>query len=402
MQSNALTLGDVIRRFGPALLAHGGSGVSPAQRAVLDTLGRCHTAALGGHLYRCDACGTEVPAYNGCGNRHCPSCLGHKSAQWLRDRAEELLPVPYFHVVFTVPTEVAALGLGNKKVVYQILLRAASETLLEVAANPEHLGADIGFLAILHTWTQTLLHHPHVHCIVPAGGLSADGSRWVPSRDNYFLPVPVLSSLFRGKFLDFLQRAKKSGELRFGGATSDLSTADGFAAFLKSQRERSWVVYAKAPFGSPEQVLKYLARYTHRVAISDRRIQSIDEHGVTFRYRDNGGGGQKSMTLDGPEFLRRFLLHVLPKGFVRIRYFGLLANRHRAQNLERCRALLRDATPTRSVPSATTSADSRATDAVERNRCTHCEIGLLQMLSTLAPAAVSALTVNTSVRKDTS
>jgi Putative transposase/Transposase zinc-binding domain len=402
MQSNALTLGDVIRRFGPALLAHGGSGVSPAQRAVLDTLGRCHTAALGGHLYRCDACGTEVPAYNGCGNRHCPSCLGHKSAQWLRDRAEELLPVPYFHVVFTVPTEVAALGLGNKKVVYQILLRAASETLLEVAANPEHLGADIGFLAILHTWTQTLLHHPHVHCIVPAGGLSADGSRWVPSRDNYFLPVPVLSSLFRGKFLDFLQRAKKSGELRFGGATSDLSTADGFAAFLKSQRERSWVVYAKAPFGSPEQVLKYLARYTHRVAISDRRIQSIDEHGVTFRYRDNGGGGQRSMTLDGPEFLRRFLLHVLPKGFVRIRYFGLLANRHRAQNLERCRTLLRDATPTRSVPSATKPADSRATDAIERNRCAHCGIGLLQMLSTLAPAAVSALTVNTSVRKDTS
>ena len=402
MQSNALTLGDVIRRFGPALLARGGSGVSPAQRAVLDTLGRCHTAALGGHLYRCDACGAEVPAYNGCGNRHCPSCLGHKSAQWLRDRAEELLPVPYFHVVFTVPTEVAALGLGNKKVVYQILLRAASETLLEVAANPEHLGADIGFLAILHTWTQTLLHHPHVHCIVPAGGLSADGSRWVPSRDNYFLPVRVLSSLFRGKFLDFLQRAKQSGELRFAGATSDLSTADGFAAFLKNQRERSWVVYAKAPFGSPEQVLKYLARYTHRVAISDRRIQSIDEHGVTFRYRDNGGGGQRSMTLDGPEFLRRFLLHVLPKGFVRNRYFGLLANRHRAQNLERCRALLRDATPTRSEPSATKSADSRATDAVERNRCTHCGIGLLQMLSTLAPAAVSALTVSTSVRKDTS
>lgn len=402
MQSNALTLGDVIRRFGPALLAHGGVGVSPAQRAVLDTLGRCHTAVLGGHLYRCDACGDEVPAYNGCGNRHCPSCLGHKSAQWLRDRAEELLPVPYFHVVFTVPTEVAALGLGNKKVVYQILLRAASETLLEVAANPEHLGADIGFLAILHTWTQTLLHHPHVHCIVPAGGLSADGSRWVPSRDNYFLPVRVLSSLFRGKFLDLLQRAKQSGELRFGGATSDLSTADGFAAFLKSQRERSWVVYAKAPFGSPEQVLKYLARYTHRVAISDRRIQSMDEHGVTFRYRDNGGGGQRSMTLDGPEFLRRFLLHVLPKGFVRIRYFGLLANRHRAQNLERCRTLLRDATPTRSVPSATKSANSRATDAIERNRCTHCGIGLLQMLSTLAPAAVSALTVGASVRKDTS
>ena len=204
MHGNTPTLGDVIRRFGPALLDRSGAGVTPAQRSVLTTLGRCHTAALGGHLYRCDSCGTELPAYNGCGNRHCPSCLGHKSAQWLKARAEELLPVSYFHVVFTVPTEIAALALGNKKVVYQILLRAAAETLLEVAANPAHLGADIGFLAILHTWTQTLIHHPHVHCVVPGGGLAPDGSRWVPSRDTFFLPVRVLASLFRGKFLAFL------------------------------------------------------------------------------------------------------------------------------------------------------------------------------------------------------
>ena len=194
-------LGDVIRRFGPALLDQRGATLTPAQHAVLSTLGRCHTAALGGHLYRCDTCGVERPAYNSCGNRHCPSCLGHKSAAWLADREAELLPVPYFHVVFTVPAEVAALALGNKKDVYSILFRAVSETLREVAANPEHLGADIGFLAILHTWTQTLLHHPHIHCIVPGGGISPDGTRWVKSRDDFFLPILVLSRLFRGKFL---------------------------------------------------------------------------------------------------------------------------------------------------------------------------------------------------------
>ncbi len=402
MHGGTPTLGDVIRRFGPALLAQRGAGVTPAQRAVLATLGRCHTAALGGHLYRCDTCGAEVPAYNGCGNRHCPSCLGHKSAQWLKARAEELLPVPYFHVVFTVPTEVAELALGNRKVVYQILLRAAAETLLDVAANPEHLGADIGFLAILHTWTQTLLHHPHVHCIVPAGGLAPDGARWVSSRAGFFLPVRVLASLFRGKFLAFLQRARQTGALRFAGATADLGRDDGFAAFLKAQRERAWVVYAKAPFGSPEQVLKYLARYTHRVAISDRRIQSIDDKGVTFRYRDNAAGGQRSMTLDGVEFLRRFLLHVLPAGFVRIRYYGLLANRHRAQNLARCRALLGAAAPGEVVPSAPQATEPRPTDANERDRCTLCGVGRLRVVDALTADAGHDLADRVPIRRDTS
>ena len=402
MHGGTPTLGDVIRRFGPALLEQRGAGVTPAQRAVLATLGRCHTAALGGHLYRCDTCGAEVPAYNGCGNRHCPSCLGHKSAQWLKARAEELLPVPYFHVVFTVPTEVAELALGNKKVVYQILLRAAAETLLDVAANPEHLGADIGFLAILHTWTQTLLHHPHVHCIVPAGGLAPDGSRWVSSRAGFFLPVRVLASLFRGKFLAFLQRAKETGALRFGGATADLGRDDGFAAFLKAQRERAWVVYAKAPFGSPEQVLKYLARYTHRVAISDRRIQSIDDKGVTFRYRDNAAGGQRSMTLDGVEFLRRFLLHVLPAGFVRIRYYGLLANRYRAQNLARCRALLGATAPGEAVPPAPRVTEPGPTDASERDRCTLCGVGRLRVVNALAAVAGQDLADRVPIRRDTS
>lgn len=403
MQGNAPTLGDVIRRFGPALLGRSGTSVTPAQRAVLSSLERCHTAALGGHLYRCDTCGAEVPAYNGCGNRHCPSCLGHKSAEWLEARAAELLPVPYFHVVFTVPAEVAALALGNKEVVYQILLRAAADTLLEVAANPEHLGADIGFLAILHTWTQTLLHHPHVHCIVPAGGIAPDGSRWVSCRGDFFLPVRVLAALFRGKFLAFLQKAERAGSLRFARATANLATPGNFAAFLQTQRDRPWVVYAKAPFGSPELVLKYLARYTHRVAISDRRILSVDDAGVTFRYRDNAAGGQRTMTLGGEEFLRRFLLHVLPTGFVRVRYYGLLANRHRAQNLTRCRALLAAIGRAAPAPSKPGASESRVADAEERGRCMVCNVGQVRHVGPLAagPAADRG-TFGLSITRDTS
>ena len=378
------TLGDVIRRFSPALLHQRGGTLTPAQHAVLSTLGRCHTAALGGHLYRCDHCGAERQAYNSCGNRHCPSCLGHKSAEWLSERATELLPVPYFHVVFTVPVEVAALALGNKKVVYSILFRAASETLLEAAANPEHLGADIGFLAILHTWTQTLLHHPHIHCIVPGGGLSPDGTQWVKSRDNFLVHYEVLSRLYRGKFLDYLAEAARAGTLRFAGATAPLATPAGFASFLQEQREKNWVVYVKPPFGSPEQVLKYLARYTHRVAISDRRILAIQDNGVTFRYRDNTRG-QQVMTLDGVEFLRRFLLHVLPTGFVRIRYFGLLANRRRAANLARCRELLAAAPGEHAAPMPIAPSPLTPQPAEDdRDRCPYCGTGRLRWVATLA------------------
>ncbi len=381
MNGDAPTLGDVIRRFGPALLEQRGAALTPAQHAVLSTLGRCHTAALGGHLYRCDTCGAEHTAYNACGNRHCPSCLGHKSAAWLEDRETELLPVPYFHVVFTVPAEVAALALGNKKVVYTILFRAASETLLEVAANPEHLGASIGFLAILHTWTQTMLYHPHIHCIVPGGGISPDGTRWVRSRDDFFLPIRVLSSLFRGKFLAYLDEAARAGTLQFAGATAPLATLSGFAAFLGEQRAKEWVVYAKPPFGSPEQVLKYLARYTHRVAISDRRILRIDDAGVTFHYRDNARGGKRVMTLGGVEFLRRFLLHVMPTGFVRIRYFGLYGSRCRAKNLERCRALIAAEPGVTPAPSAPPAPKPEQDD---RNRCPSCGVGRLRLVSTLS------------------
>lgn len=400
MPGDAPTLGDVIRRFGPALLHQRGATLTPAQHAVLSTLARCHTAALGGHLYRCDACGAERPAYNSCGNRHCPSCLGHKSAAWLAEREAELLPVTYFHVVFTVPAEVAALALGNKKVVYSILFRAASETLLEVAANPEHLGADIGFLAILHTWTQTMLHHPHIHCIVPGGGISPDGARWVKSGDDFFLPVHVLSRLFRGKFLAYLDEANRADALRFAGATAPLATPDGFASFLQEQRDKEWVVFAKPPFGSPEQVLKYLARYTHRVAISDRRILDIQDAGVTFRYRDNARG-QQEMTLDGVEFLRRFLLHVLPTGFVRIRYFGLLANRHRAKNLTRCRKLIA-ADPTTPEASAPTAPSAPKPVDEERDRCPCCGTGRLRNVGTLSPIAIPGLDAWAPIARDTS
>jgi hypothetical protein len=388
----APTLGDVIRRFGPALLEERGAKVTSAQRAVLSTLGRCHTAALGGHLYRCDACGAEHPAYNSCGNRHCPSCLGHRSAKWLQERAAELLPVPYFHVVFTVPAEVAALALGNKERVYAILFRAASEALLEAAANPEHLGAHLGFLAILHTWTQTMLHHPHVHCIVPGGGLSPDGTRWVHSGEKFLLPVAVLSRLFRGKFLAYLEETARAGALQFAGVTAPLATPFGFAAFIQDQRDKEWVVYAKPPFGSPEQVLKYLARYTHRVAISDRRILAIHDDRVSFSYRDNERGGHRVMTLGGVEFLRRFLLHVLPTGFVRIRYYGLFANRVRAQNLDRCRALIEAelGAAQASAPAPSTPLASKAAEE-ERNRCPSCGIGRLRWVGILPRGPVPDL-----------
>jgi len=399
---DAPTLGDVIRRFGAALVARRGATLTPAQRAVLSTLGRCHTAALGGHLYRCDHCSAEHPAYNACGNRHCPSCLGHKSAEWLVERASELLPVPYFHVVFTVPAEIAELALGNKQVVYSILFRAASETLLEVAANPEHLGATVGFLAVLHTWTQTLLHHPHIHCIVPGGGLSPDRSRWVSTRDNFLLPIGVLRTLYRGKFLAYLAEAARAGELHFAGVTAPLASPSAFDAFLREQREKPWVVYAKPPFGSPEQVLKYLARYTHRVAISDRRILSIQGDTVTFSYRDNGGGGRRVMTLSGVEFLRRFLLHVLPTGFVRIRYFGLLANRGRAENLALSRKLLAAASSSEAPPAAPSAQETSDAADLEGRRCPSCGVGFLRWVAPLTGIPIPEMDAWAPVQRDTS
>lgn len=368
--------------------------MTPAQDAVLSTLGRCRTAALGGHLYRCDHCGAEHPAYNSCRNRHCPSCLGYKSASWLDARAEDLLEVPYFHVVFTVPEQVSALALGNKKRLYDILFRTASQTLLEIAADPKHLGASIGFLAILHTWTQTLLHHPHLHCVVPGGGLSPDAQRWVACREGFFLPVKVLSSLFRAKFLALLDQARGRGELRFAGSTAALAEPKDWTPFLASMRKKAWVVYAKPPFGSPEQVLKYLARYTHRVAISNSRIVSVTDTHLTFRFRDRKRGNvMRTMTLAGVEFLRRFLLHVLPKGFVRIRHFGLLANRTRKVKLAQCRALLGAPTPAVRPPTGVeVNSDpvSEIRDGREERRCPSCGIGRLGWVARLLPTVARA------------
>lgn len=393
------TLGDVIRRFGATLRARCGGAMTVAQSAVLSALERCRTAALGGHLYRCDRCGAEHVAYNSCRSRHCPSCLGHKSAQWLEARSAELLPVPYFHVVFTLPEQVGAIALGNKKVLYEILFRAVAQTLLQIARDPRHLGARIGFLAILHTWTQTLLYHPHVHCVVPGGGLSLDGARWIGCRDNFFLPVKVLSPVFRGKFLALLDAAAGRGSLRFSGSTASLADPRAWTAFVRQMRRKEWVVYAKPPFGSPARVLKYLARYTHRVAISNSRIVSLTNEHVTFRYRDRARGNEmRTMKLSGVEFLRRFLLHVLPKGFVRIRHFGLLANRVRSANLALCRSLLGATTPAQ----RDSQIDSASSDDDQAAICPTCRLGRLHWIAMLAPDAAARLRLDSALPPDTS
>jgi hypothetical protein len=300
---------------------------SQEQRRVLRDLVACRTAALGGHLRRCDACGHEEISYNSCRNRHCPKCQAQKQAQWLEAQCANLLEVPYFHIVFTLPEDLGPLALQNKKLLYGLLFRCASEALLAIARDEKHLGARIGFTAVLHTWGQTLLHHPHLHCLVPAGGLSPDRGRWIRAREGFFLPVRVLSRLFRGKYLACLRKAYESGELVFAGALQELAAPQAWRAFLKKLQRVEWVVYAKPPFGSPEQVLKYLARYTHRVAISNRRLLSIEGGHVAFRYKDyRRAHSDRVMRLTAVEFMRRFLLHVLPKRFVRIRHYGLLAN----------------------------------------------------------------------------
>jgi hypothetical protein len=314
--------------------------LSPEQRRVMRAIERCRTAALGGHVEQCDVCGHQRIAYNSCRNRHCPKCQSLAKARWLQARLADLLPVEYFHVVFTLPEQLAAVGLQNKRVVYNLLFSTASETLRTIAADPRHLGADVGFLAVLHTWDQTLRHHPHLHCVVPGGGLSVDRESWRSCRRGFFLPVNVLARLFRRLFLQGLERAYQKGKLSFHGACAFLTKPTAFNRLLKSVRAREWWVYAKRPFGGPAQVLAYLGRYTHRVAISNHRLLSLKHGKVTFSWRDNRHAQVRStMTLSAEEFMRRFLLHVLPRGFQRIRQFGLLANRRRDE-LARCRQLL--------------------------------------------------------------
>jgi hypothetical protein len=347
MSTPALEVADILRVHGPAYEEAYGELLSSQQRRVLRDLVRCRTAELGGHVEECERCGHRRIAYNSCRNRHCPKCQAAARAHWLEERAAELLPTEYFHLVATLPDEIGPLALQNPRVVYGMLFRASAETLLQIAADPAHLGAEIGFLSVLHTWGQNLHLHPHVHCVVSGGGLAPGGDRWVACRPGFFLPVRVLSRVFRGKFLSYMEDAFRQGRLSCHGRLQYLAEAAAFFDLTAALRQKEWVVYAKPPWGGPEQVLKYLARYTHRVAISNSRLVKIEDDQVHFTWKDYADGHtEKTLVLPAFEFIRRFLQHVLPSGFVRIRHYGLLANRHRGEKLRRCRSLLGVSTPT--------------------------------------------------------
>jgi predicted RNA-binding Zn-ribbon protein involved in translation (DUF1610 family) len=364
------------------------------QRKALAALAACRTARMGGHLHRCNACGREVPLYNSCGDRHCPKCQAGARAAWLEERARELLPVEYFHVVLSAPHELVPVAVAHPTVFYNLLFRAVRETLLQVAATPRHLGARIGGLMVLHTWGQTLKLHPHVHVIVPGGGLSPDGTRWIACKPGYFLPAPVLSRLLRGKLLAFLRQANDRGELKWTGSLAPLADPQQFARFLAPLYKKKWSVYAKPPVGGAEQTLKYLARYTYRVAISNERIESLEDGSVTFRYKDyTHGHRRRRMTLTAQEFLRRFMQHVLPRGFVRIRSFGFLANRVRDEQLARCRQLLGATEPA----AAAAPGEAAAASVPEENqlRCPHCGQGVLELISQTRRPGVPELIAST-------
>src|SRR5271156_3222974 len=341
MSRPPLEVADLIRNAGAAFIERNRHWLRWKHVKVLRAIARCRTAALGGHLDECTRCGHRAISYNSCRNRHCPKCQAGARERWLEKRRQELLPTPYVHVVFTLPRPLAPLALQNKKVVYDLLFRTSAQTLLEVARDQKHLGAEIGFFSVLHTWSQKLELHPHVHCVVPAGGLSAGGKRWIKPRYAFFLPVKVLSRVFRGKFVAALKRAFQDGQLSFHGDLRPLAQPKTFAAWLRTLFRKDWVVYSKPPFGGPDYVLRYLGRYTHRVAISNHRLVSFADHQVIFRWRDSAHKNeQRRMTLSLDEFLRRFLLHLLPDAFVRIRNFGFLANRRRATFLPLCFLLL--------------------------------------------------------------
>jgi hypothetical protein len=345
---------DVIRRAGRRFLERYRESLTWPQVKVLRAIERCRTAALGGHRDQCDRCGHQAISYNSCRNRHCPKCQTNAREKWLAARQQELLPVDYYHLVFSVPHALVPLIWQNKKLLFKLLFEASAQTLLEVAADPQHLGAEIGFLSVLHTWGQTLQPHPHVHCVVPGGGLSPDHQHWIRAPHHFFLPVRVLSRVFRGKFVAGLQRAFRQNKLVFFGACQPLAQKKPFNAFLRTLFREDWVVYAKRPFGGPKHVLHYLARYTHRVAISNHRLVDVTDAQVTFRWKDYAQHNKRrTMTLTHEEFLRRFLQHVLPKGFPRIRYFGSFANRRRGALLPLCRTLLAvQPPPAQAMPAA--------------------------------------------------
>jgi hypothetical protein len=381
----ALEVADIFRDFGPAWRQTNAGHVSLGQLKVMSAIERCRTAALGGHVSRCENenCGYTRISYNSCRNRHCNKCQAAAAKQWLAERQAELLPVPYFHVVFTLPAAIADLAYQNKAVIYDLLFKASSETVLTIAADPKHLGARIGITAVLHTWGSTMIHHPHVHMIVPGGGISLDGSRWVSCRPRCFLPVRVFSKLFRGLLLAKLFAAHKAGQLQFFSQYAHLAEPKAFARYLAPLRRRKWYVYSKRPFGGPEAVLTYLSRYTHRVAISNRRLIAFDENGVTFKYKNYHADGRaryKVMTLATSEFIRRFLSHVLPKGFHRIRYYGLLAKSSCAENLARARQLLAVPKP-QGKPDNSGGTDEAATSSLP---CPCCG-GRMRIIEAFAP-----------------
>jgi hypothetical protein len=382
MSRPPLEVADLIRAAGAAFLKRNRQWLSWKHVKVLRAIARCRTAALGGHLDQCTRCGHRaIISYNSCRNRHCPKCQTAARERWIAARQRELLPTRYVHAVFTLPGELAPLALQNKKIVYDLLFRASAETLLEIARDPQHLGAEIGFFSVLHTWNQKLGLHPHVHCVIPAGGLSFDHTRWIRPRYPFFLPVQVLARVFRGKFVAGLKRAFQDGQLHFHGNLTVLAQPKTFAAWLRPLFRKDWVVYCKRPFGGPEYVLQYLGRYTHRVAISNHRLVSLADGQVTFRWRDSAHHNeQKLLTLSLDEFLRRFLLHVLPKGFVRIRNFGFLANRRRATVLPLCFHLLGSKPPTEPQPST-------AQDAHDLRLCPQCG-GPMKVIERLTAAQI--------------
>jgi len=397
-----LEVADVFRRYGDAYRQQHGASMSMAQRRVMTALEVCRTAALGGHLERCDQCGYERNAFNSCRDRHCPKCQCLARAQWIEDRQSELLECPYFHVVFTVPEQIAAITYQNKEAVYGILFQATADTLKTIAADPQHLGAEIGFFAVLHTWGQALQFHPHLHCVVPGGGLSPDGQRWISCRPNFFLSVRVLSSLFRRLFVEALQTAFDSGKLQFFHALEGLADRHAFGQLLERMKSSEWVVYAKRPFAGPPQVLDYVGRYTHRVAISNNRLLDIEDDHVTFQWKDYRDHDQvKTMTLSAHEFIRRFLLHVLPDGLQRIRYYGFLANRYRKAKLEQCRRLLGMPRPVDPSHSPTAEKDYRERyeelTGVSLHQCPQCKQGRMLVIEILPRSpCISAASIDSS------
>src|SRR5216110_1940997 len=384
MSRPLLEVADLIRSAGTAFIGRNRNWIRWTHIKVLRAIARCRTAALGGHIDECTRCGHRATiSYNSCRNRHCPKCQTGARERWIQARCRELLPSPYVHVVFTLPSQLAALALQNKKIVYSLLLPASAETLLEVARNPTHLGAEIGFFSVLHTWNQKLQIHPHVHCVVAAGGLSRDHARWIRSHPRFFLPIAVLRRVFRGKFVAGLKSAFERGQLHLAGELAPLIHPKFFAAWLRPLFRKDWIVYSKPPFGGPEYVLQYLGRYTHRVAISNHRLVSFDNGQVTFRWRDSADGNkQKLLPLSVNEFLSRFLLHILPQGFVRIRHFGFLANRRRTTLLPLCFQLL-GATPEPPAEEHPCSTE----DAPDLYRCPKCG-GPMKIIERLTAAEI--------------